>query len=151
MSSLSRPRWTHVALPSSDLDASIDWYGRYTPLVVLAEHADEAGRSVWLSHDGQAESPFVLVLVMFHRDAGRRQPMLAPFAHLGIEVPTRAEVDELADRARAEGCLVSEPLELGPPVGYVCALSDPDGNVVEMSYDQGVYAAAQDRWGSGQA
>ena len=35
--------------------------------------------------------------------------------------------DEVAARGRAEGCLAWEP-ELWPaPVGYVCALTDPDG------------------------
>ena len=34
------------------------------------------------------------------------------------------------------------------PIGYICALTDPDGNVIEFSYDQGVYAKAQEVWGS---
>ena len=33
------------------------------------------------------------------------------------------------------------------PIGYICALTDPDGNVIEFSFDQGVYAKAQDVWG----
>ena len=33
------------------------------------------------------------------------------------------------------------------PVGYVCALADPDGNLVEISHDQGVYAKAREVWG----
>ena len=48
---------------------------------------------------------------------------------------------------RADGCLEWEPAQWPPPVGYVCALADPDGNVVEFSYDQGVYAKAQEVWG----
>jgi lactoylglutathione lyase len=145
---LSRPRWTHIALPSADLDASLAWYERFTPLVVLAEHHDEQGRSAWLAHEGEAESPFVLVLVMFYRDAGRRQRTLGPFAHIGIEVPARSDVEAIAARARAEGCLVWEPQDMPPPVGYVCAMTDPDGNVIEISHDQGVYAAAQEKWGA---
>jgi lactoylglutathione lyase len=144
---LSRPRWTHIALPSSDIDASVAWYERFTPLVVLQRFADDDGRSAWLTHEGQADSPFVLVLVMFNRDAGRAQPIMAPFAHIGIEVPERADVDALADRARAEGCLSWEPRDMPDPVGYICALSDPDGNVIEISHDQGVYAAVQEKWG----
>ena len=145
---LSRPRWTHIALPSSDLDRSVRWYERYTPLVLLSEHADAEGRSAWLSHEGETESPFVLVLVMFHREAGHRQPIMAPFAHIGIEVPERADVDEIAAAAEADGCLIWRPKDMPPPVGYICALSDPDGNVIEISHDQGVYAACQERWGA---
>jgi lactoylglutathione lyase len=145
---LSRPRWTHIALPSSDLDRSVEWYSRFTPLVQLSEHEDGQGRSAWLTHEGQTESPFVLVLVMFHRDAGRRQPTLAPFAHIGIEVPARSDVEAVAAEARAEGCLASEPRDIPPPVGYICVLNDPDGNMIEISHDQGVYAAVQEKWGS---
>lgn len=145
---LSRPRWTHIALPSSDLDRSVHWYQRFTPLVLLSEHADAEGRSAWLCHEGEAECPFVLVLVMFHREAGRPQPIMAPFAHIGIEVPRRADVDAIAAAAAAEGCLAWEPKDMPPPVGYICALNDPDGNVIEISHDQGVYAACQERWGA---
>ena len=84
----------------------------------------------------------------FHRDqhAGAR-PTLAPFAHLGIELPTKDAVDDVARRADTAGCLAWAPQQLPPPVGYICALTDPDGNMVEFSYDQGVYAKAQEVWG----
>jgi hypothetical protein len=39
------------------------------------------------------------------------------------------------------------PTEMPPPIGYICMLRDPDGNMVEFSYDQGVYAKAQEVWG----
>ena len=144
---LARPRWTHVALPVGDLDRSVAWYTHYTPLAVLDARRDADGRAAWLAHEGQVENPFVLVLVMLDADRGTPQPQLAPFAHLGIEVPERADVDRLADEARAEGCLAWEPTDIGPPVGYVCAVHDPDGNVVEISHDQGVHAKVLEVWG----
>jgi catechol 2,3-dioxygenase-like lactoylglutathione lyase family enzyme len=136
-----------VALPVSDIDASVDWYLHYTPLQVLSRMEDEHGRSAWLAHSDELDHPFVLVLVMFFSERGTRHPQLAPFAHLGIELPTQAEVDRVAEQARAEGCLAWEPAWLPPPVGYVCAARDPDGNVVEFSYDQGVMAKVQEVWG----
>ena len=144
-------RWTHIALPSSDLDASIAWYERFTPLRQLDRRADADGQSAWLAHPGQAENPFVLVLVMFFRNQGTRQPIMAPFAHIGIEVPTRAEVERMAEEGRAAGCLSWEPTDMPPPVGYICALTDPDGNVIEISHDQGVYDAVQRMWGAKQS
>jgi hypothetical protein len=33
------------------------------------------------------------------------------------------------------------------PIGYICALTDPDGNVIEISHGQGVYAKAKEVWG----
>jgi len=34
-----------------------------------------------------------------------------------------------------------------PPIGYICMTKDPDGNTIEFSYDQGIYATVQDVWG----
>jgi predicted lactoylglutathione lyase len=72
---------------------------------------------------------------------------MAPFAHIGIEMTSRAEVDAIAERARVAGCLSWEPQQMPAPIGYICAATDPDGNVVEFSHDQGVYAAARATWG----
>jgi lactoylglutathione lyase len=147
MGRLTSPRWTHVALPSVDIDQSIAWYTEYTPLVLLERFEDPFGKSAWLSHDGQADPPFVLVLVMFYKDQGRKQPQLAPFAHIGIEVPAKEDLDALADKAKAAGCLAMPPQLLPPPVGYVCMLSDPDGNRIEISHNQQVYEKVQEHWG----
>ena len=145
---LSQPRWTHIALPSGDLDASIRWYEEFTPLVVLDRREDADGQSAWLSHEGQVDNPFVLVLVMFWRDKGTNHPIMGPVAHIGIEMPERADVDRVANRARTAGCLTWEPTDLPPPVGYICAITDPDGNVIEISHNQGVYAKVQEVWGN---
>ena len=141
-------RFTHVAVPCTDLDATIAWYERHTPLRLLDRREDELGRSAWMGQPDMVETPFIIVLVSFFRDMAKGpQPTLAPFAHLGIELPTRQDVDDAAARGRDEGCLAWEPQQLPPPVGYVCALTDPDGNMVEFSYDQGVFAKVQEVWG----
>ena len=143
-------RFTHVALPSTNLDAAIDWYETYTPLRLLQRRSDTTGESAWLGQPDMVDKPFIIVLVSFFRDQNKGpQPTLAPFAHLGIEFPTKDEVDEVAERGRAAGCLMWEPQLLHEPIGYVCALSDPDGNLVEFSFDQGVYAKVDEVWGSG--
>jgi lactoylglutathione lyase len=142
-------RWTHIALPSCDLDRTIAWYEEYTPLVLLSRREDADGQSAWLSHDGQVDNPFVLVLVMFWRDKGKPTPQLAPFAHIGIEVPDREDVVSIADRAREAGCLTWEPTDMPDPIGFICAITDPDGNVIEISHNQGVYAKVQEVWGDG--
>jgi catechol 2,3-dioxygenase-like lactoylglutathione lyase family enzyme len=139
-------RWTHVALPTHDLQASLDWYARWTPLVCLHDRADDEGRTAWLGHRIDPETPshpFVLVLIETSAGYDDVATVLAPLAHLGFEMPSRQAVDTIASEARAEGVLHWEPADLGPPVGYICAIVDPDGNVIEFSHDQGVYAAAQ--------
>lgn len=136
----TRPRWTHVALPVADVERSQAWYEDFTPLVAVALFEDDTGRTVWLSNEEQVEDPFVLVLVTFHAERGVARPHLAPFAHLGIEVPERADVDRTAAKAREAGCLVMEPADIPYPVGYVCMIADPDGNRIEFSHDQQVYS-----------
>jgi len=146
---LSESRLTHIALPVSDMGATLAFYSRFTPLVTVQDRSDESGRTVWLGHHGQVENPFVVVLVCSTGAApSNSKPTLAPLAHLGIEVAERAEVDRIAALGREAGCLAWEPTEWGPPVGYVCALTDPDGNMVEFSHAQGVYDAVQGMFGT---
>ncbi len=146
-----KPRWTHVALRVKDIDASIDWYREYTPLELLARRQDEMGFGAWLGMSDQPDTPFLLVLAQFlpatdpFKDAP--QEILAPFAHLGIEMTTRQQIDEIAERGRVGGCLGMPPTEMPAPIGYICMLRDPDGNTIEFSYDQGVYTTAKEVWG----
>jgi lactoylglutathione lyase len=157
VSNLSEPRLTHVALPCSDLDRTIDFYTSITPLVVIARNTDANGRGAWLSNPEQSKDPFVLVLAEFPpevaanfgQEPGRPVPILTPFAHIGIEVPQREDVDRVADRARELGCLHWEPRQLAEHIGYVCACKDPDGNVVEFSHGQKVFSTVRALWGDG--
>ncbi len=152
---LTEPRWTHVALPVSDLDASIEFYQTVTPLVLVTKHDDENGRGAWLSNKGQVDSPFVLVLAefipevaaRFNMTPGKPVPTLAPFAHIGIELPDRADVDTVAAKARALGRLQWEPTEMAAHIGYICAVTDPDGNTIEFSHNQKVFSKIRELWG----
>lgn len=149
MTGLTEARWTHVALPTGDLDKSIEFYTSLTPLVVVERFEDDQGESAWLSNDKQVETPFVMVLVAFNKDKGGQHGVLTPFAHVGIEVPTREDVDQVAEKARELGCLHWEPQYVNEQVGYVCALKDPDGNVIEISHDQRVFDTIRAKWGNG--
>jgi catechol 2,3-dioxygenase-like lactoylglutathione lyase family enzyme len=149
-SPMTEARFTHVALPCADIDATIAWYERFTPLRLLDRREDADGFGAWLGQPDMVDKPFIVVLVSFHRGrADGPHATLAPFAHLGIEVTTREAVDEIAARGRAEGCLAWEPQQLPAPIGYICALTDPDGNMVEFSHDQGVFAKVREVWGAG--
>jgi catechol 2,3-dioxygenase-like lactoylglutathione lyase family enzyme len=144
-------RWTHIALRVTDIDASIAWYQAFTPLELLDKRQDDMGFGAWLGQSDSAEKPFILVLAQFlpETDPFRAYPkeVLAPFAHFGIELPHHADIDAIAARADAAGCLAMKPTEMPDPIGYICMLRDPDGNMVEFSYDQGVYAKAREVWG----
>jgi lactoylglutathione lyase len=147
------PRWTHIALRVDDVEASIAWYEQFTPFDVLARNQDEFGFGAWLGQPDTPEHPFILVLAQFLPGlsdfADAEKEVLRSFAHLGIELPSPADVDAIAERGDAAGCLAMPPRQLPPPVGYICMLRDPDGNLVEYSFDQGVYATARERWGEG--
>jgi catechol 2,3-dioxygenase-like lactoylglutathione lyase family enzyme len=154
---LTQPRWTHVALPVSNLDRAIDFYTELTPLVVVARNEDETGRGAWLSNEKQVEDPFVLVIAEFVPDMARQfgqtpgEPhmTLGPFAHIGIEMPNKEDVDAIAERAREMGCLMWEPRQMPKHIGYICAAKDPDGNVIEFSWNQQVFSTIRDLWGDG--
>lgn len=126
--------WTHIALPARDLDASIAFYAAYASFTVVHERVSTT-RVVWL---GDGLRPFVLVLVA--ATSAVEHP-LGPFAHLGIAVESRARVDAIAARARADGILRSGPHDDGPPVGYWCFVTDPDGHTIEFAYGQHVGSA----------
>ncbi|MCH8132398.1 MAG: VOC family protein [Deltaproteobacteria bacterium] len=119
--------FTHVALPVTDLDASIAFYSHYAGMKVV-HHRPEV---VWLS-DGRR--PFVLVLI----ESKRVKHPLRPFSHLGVACRTRDDVDRLCEQARAEDILVAGPTDDGPPVGYWAFFRDPDGHTLEISHGQEV-------------
>ena len=101
---------------------------------------------------GETNNPFILVLAQFfpETDPFKDAPnaVLAPFAHLGIEMSEQAHVDQIAERAQEAGCLAMPPTMMPPPIGYICMLRDPDGNMVEFSWDQGVWSTLRERWDS---
>ena len=123
---------THVALPACDLDESIRFYAEYARMQVV--HRREG--VVWLSDKTR---PFVIVLM----ESRSVLHPLRPAAHLGVACESRDEVDRLAARARAEGCLIEGPADYGPPVGYWVFLRDPDGHTLEVSHGQDVGLAVE--------
>ena len=146
-------RWTHIALRVADIDASIAWYQTYTPLELLDRRQDEHGFGAWLGQPDSAEQPFILVLAQFlpatDPFAAYPKEVLAPFAHFGIELPhARRHRRHRRPRPRPPAAWPCRRREMPPPIGYICMLRDPDGNMVEFSYDQGVYAKAREVWGA---
>lgn len=124
---------THVALPVTDLDASLGFYEKYAHMKVVHQRRDAqtGDRVAWIS-DGTR--PFVVVLI----EAKEVRNPLLPSAHLGVGCANREDVDRLAAEARAEGRAVWGPTDSGYPVGYWVLLSDPDHHTLELSHGQEV-------------
>ena len=139
---------THIALPVRDLDATLEFYAKYTTLVNIHERTDDdtGMRSVWLANerdrtlDGAAR--FVIVLICgklptkITGDIKEAYGFLTSIAHLGISVDSRDDVDRIAALAKADGCLLLGPMYRNEVVGYICLIADPDGNNVEFSVEQ---------------
>jgi len=103
-------RWTHIALPVVDIDKTIAWYERFTPLELLDRREDADGYGAWLGRPDQADRPFILVLVSFFRDQEKGpQPIMAPFAHIGIELPNKEDVDAMADVVLSHRVVAEDP------------------------------------------
>jgi catechol 2,3-dioxygenase-like lactoylglutathione lyase family enzyme len=118
---------THVALPVTDLEASIAFYAEYAKMQVVHRRP----QVVWLSDKTR---PFAIVLIQSEDVAFP----IVPFAHLGVACRSREEIDELAGRAREASCLIAGPMDYGPPVGYWAFIRDPDGHTLEVSFGQEV-------------
>ena len=118
---------THIALPVTDLQASIDFYARFALMQVVHRRP----QVVWLSDKTR---PFVIVLM---ESADVEFPLM-PFAHLGVACESRDEIDRLCQDARDDECLIAGPMDYGPPVGYWAFLRDPDGHTLEVSFGQEV-------------
>jgi catechol 2,3-dioxygenase-like lactoylglutathione lyase family enzyme len=129
---------THIALPVTDVEASIAFYSKYARMQVVHRRQDAESKSevVWIS---DRTRPFVIVLIR----AGKVEHPLRPWAHLGVGCASREEVDRLCAEARAEGGLLEGPTDSGYPVGYWALLSDPDGHTLELSYGQEVGLAVE--------
>jgi len=124
---------THVALPVTDLDASLTFYQKYAGLEVVHRRRDESTDSqvAWIS---DFTRPFVVVLI----EVGEVPHPLVPIAHLGVGCKSRDEVDQLLHQAQQEGHPVWGPTDSGYPVGYWALISDPDHHTLEISHGQEV-------------
>ncbi len=122
---------THIALPVSDIDRSIEFYTTYAGMQVVHHRTDPEGGSavVWLT---DFTRPFAIVLIQ----TNSVHPVLSPFAHLGIGCKSREAMNALCNQADQAGILVEEPKDSGYPVGYWAFLRDPDGHTLELSYGQ---------------
>jgi len=139
---------THIALPVRDLDATLAFYERYTTLVKIHERRDPVTdiRSVWLANERDITTSgaarFVIVLICgalptdITGDIKEEYGFLRSIAHLGISLNSRDEVDQIAAMAKEDGCLLLGPMYNDEVVGYICVITDPDGNNLEFSVEQ---------------
>lgn len=139
---------THIALPVRDLEATLGFYDRYTTLVKIHERHDPETdlRTAWLANERDITTDeaarFVIVLIegklptAITGDIEEEYGFLTSISHLGLSCTTRDEIDRIASMAEEEGCLLLGPMYRNEVVGYICIITDPDGNNIEFSVEQ---------------
>jgi catechol 2,3-dioxygenase-like lactoylglutathione lyase family enzyme len=120
---------THIALPVTDIEKSIQFYSVYVGMQVVHRRIDAEVAVAWLS---DRTRPFVIVLIQ----TDVVHSVLSPSAHLGVGCQSQEMVDFLCAKAEQEGVLLQKPKDSGYPIGYWAFLRDPDGHTLELSYGQ---------------
>ena len=149
MATTTRPhtKLTHIALPVSNLDATLAFYAKYTTMEKIHERFDEEThmRSAWIANTEdktETSARFVIVVMegklptQITGDIKEEYWFLRSIAHLGISLDSREDVDRIAAMAKEDGNLVLGPVYRNRVVGYICLVRDPDGNNVEFSVEQ---------------
>lgn len=114
------PTLTHLALHVPDLDACVAFYKQFCAMRVIHQRAGKGSKIVWMAELGKEHS-FIFVIMPGGQD---RQLATDDYSHFGFALESREQVDSIAARARAAGCLVWEPRDEPYPVGYYCGLRD---------------------------
>jgi lactoylglutathione lyase len=122
----------HLALIVRDAQKTAEFYQRYCGMEVIHSREDGDFHIKWVRHPEQKDG-FMLVLL---ETLAESTASSGNMDHLGIYVKSRADVDEIANLARADGILMDGPAYAGEIVGYYCMVQDPDGNLVEFSCEQ---------------
>ena len=124
------PRWTHITINVSDLDRSVEFYTSVCGLSIVRDRRLEGRHNVWLGPPVAENEDPVFVLVMVQDEVKAR------LDHFGFQCDTRAEVDRIAELARAQNFLVDPPTDVGGVVGYFTTVRDPDGHLIEFTFGQ---------------
>jgi catechol 2,3-dioxygenase-like lactoylglutathione lyase family enzyme len=137
-------RFTHNALMTAQLEACIEFYGRFCDMRVVKDRPGEPplGRVVWLAPN-QDESP-IFVFVEHPNCPPLSEESEPLLRHFGFDLGHPGAVDAHFARFCAAGIPALPPRDWGPVAGYLFMSRDPDGRVVEFSAGQDVSPRAWD-------
>lgn len=127
------PRLTHIALRVKNIESTADFYKKFAGLNIVAQRKENQTRVAWLGNPEVKEDFVIVLLEMPYQPSG--QPS---YDHFGLSLPSREDVDRVAEFARREGVLDFGPKDMGPVAMYLCLVRDPDGNAIEFSHGQEV-------------
>ena len=124
------PRWTHITINCSNIDASVEFYTSLCGLSIVRDRRAEGRHNVWLGPATPPGEDPVFVLVIVQDEVKNR------LDHFGFQCESREAVDRIAEIARKENILAEPPVDIGGVVGYFTMVRDPDGHLVEFTAGQ---------------
>jgi catechol 2,3-dioxygenase-like lactoylglutathione lyase family enzyme len=118
----------HAAITVTDVDRSVEWYGRVLGLTKMMDETHEGGYVVVM-----ASPDFRLIVGLHHHEANEGESFgetRTGLDHVGINVPGRADLEAWAARFDELGVEHGEITE--EPYGTLVAFRDPDNIQLEM-------------------
>jgi glyoxylase I family protein len=138
MADVDCPRMHHIALTVTDLDASIEWYGKVFGITYRMEEGHQRGTGKLLADDA-----WQLVIVLHRHDGNQGEGFKETrtgLDHLGLAVPSRAHLEawqtHLEEMGVERSSAADRPCTQSPiadrPYGSVLVFRDPDNIQLEM-------------------
>jgi lactoylglutathione lyase len=93
-------RWTHITIPVSNIQRSIDFYTSFCGLTLLRDRRPEGASNVWLGPKTPPNKDPKFLLVLMQGEV--------PFQidHFGFQCDERNQIDEIAEKGKQLGILV---------------------------------------------
>ena len=127
------PEWHHILFKVKDADLSIRFYSEYLGMGAVFDQRDGDGkRWVWMRFSDNPSSP---LLAFVEEPQWKSSPGTSlSLQNFSFRLPDLKPVEEISAKAKKDNCLVEAAHYGGHIKGYYCVLSDPDGNLLEFSY-----------------
>ena len=122
-------RFTHITFAVKNMAESLEFYHQWFGLVVHLDRRPQ-GNTVWITTADQSdrETPeFVLVV---------HEGEISRIHHFGFQMESRADLDAVAEKAKAAGVLREGPVDVGGAVGSFLFIEDPNGHMWEFTAGQ---------------
>lgn len=121
----------HVALWTRSLNAQVQFWetvfnGRSNARYVSKNRPGFESHFITLD-----EGPTIELMTIPDLPDAPAHPEFIGWAHIAINVGSKAKVDSMAERAQANGTLLSAPRLTGDGF-YEAVIADPDGNRIEL-------------------
>ncbi|MBV8874974.1 MAG: VOC family protein [Metakosakonia sp.] len=121
----------HVALWTRNLDAQVAFWqevfgGQSNERYLSKNRPGFASHFISLS-----EGPTIELMALPELDDAPANPEFVGWAHIAMTVGCTYEVDAMAQKAEANGCLLSPARWTGDGF-YEAVIADPDGNRIEL-------------------